>query len=59
MTDTKNTMDNINPNVYKRSADRPITAEELDENIVDPIDQREVFGKLTSFSYKVVKRPQV
>lgn len=43
MADT-NTMENINPSVYKRSANRPITTEELDESVVDPIDQREVFG---------------
>lgn len=39
-------LENINPNVYKKTSDRPITAEELDENHVDAIDSREIFGKL-------------
>lgn len=38
-------LENINPSVYKRTIDRPITEYELDENHVDPIDSREVFGK--------------
>lgn len=47
MTNTKD-MENVNPSVYKRSATRPITEAELDDDVVDPIDQREVFGE--SFS---------
>lgn len=39
-------LENINPSVYKRSNERPITEDDLDENQVDPIDSREVFGKL-------------
>uniref|UniRef100_A0A336LYI0 CSON008118 protein n=1 Tax=Culicoides sonorensis TaxID=179676 RepID=A0A336LYI0_CULSO len=36
-------IENVNPSIYQKSAKRPVTAEELDENVVDPIDQREVF----------------
>lgn len=38
-------LENINPSVYKKSSERPITQEELDENHVDPIDTREIFGE--------------
>lgn len=38
-------LENINPSVYKKSSDRPITEKELDEVHVDPIDAREVFGE--------------
>lgn len=38
-------LENINPSVYKKSSERPITEAELDENYVDPIDSREVFGE--------------
>ncbi|XP_063701400.1 MIP18 family protein galla-2 [Culicoides brevitarsis] len=37
------TMENLNPSIFRRTNERPITEEELDESIVDPIDQREVF----------------
>lgn len=38
-------LENINPNVYKKSDARAITKKELDENLLDPIDSREIFGK--------------
>jgi hypothetical protein len=38
-------LENINPNVYKKSDARTITNKELDENLLDPIDSREIFGK--------------
>ena len=38
-------LENINPNVFKKTGDREITAKELDENVIDLIDAREVFGK--------------
>lgn len=43
-------LENINPSVYKRSVDRPLTKDELDEKHVDPIDSREVFGKKNDFA---------
>lgn len=38
-------MENINPNIYKKTDDRSVTKDELDEDVVDPIDEREIFGK--------------
>lgn len=39
-------LENINPSVYKKSNEREITQQELDENYIDLIDSREVFGNL-------------
>lgn len=44
-SDKKMELENINPNVFKKSDERQILSSELDENIVDLIDSREVFGK--------------
>lgn len=38
-------LENVNPNVYKKIADRIITPEEEDESVIDEFDEREVFGK--------------
>jgi hypothetical protein len=38
-------LENVNPNVYKKTAERSITEKEMDEEAVDPIDEREVFGE--------------
>lgn len=38
-------LENLNPNIYTKSAARPVTESELNESNVDPIDAREVFGK--------------
>lgn len=38
-------LENINPNVYKKSDERKTTSNELDESVADPIDEREVFGR--------------
>lgn len=38
-------LENINPNVYKKTEERTVLKSELIENEVDPIDEREVFGK--------------
>lgn len=38
-------LENENPLVFQRSKERMILPEEEDENIVDKIDDREVFGK--------------
>lgn len=40
-------LENLNPNVYKKSAERTVTTSEIDDNVVDPFDEREVFGKQT------------
>lgn len=38
-------LENSNPNVYKKTAERKISKADLDEEIADPIDVREVFGE--------------
>lgn len=38
-------LENINPNIFKKSDERPVTQSELDENEIDEIDSREIFGK--------------
>ena len=39
------TLENANPLVFQRSKERTILPEEEDDNIVDKIDGREVFGE--------------
>lgn len=38
-------LENINPNVYKKTEERKVSKSELNENEADPIDEREVFGE--------------
>lgn len=38
-------LDNENPNVYNKTEDREVTAEEEDDDITDDFDSREIFGK--------------
>lgn len=38
-------IENINPNVYKKCEDRKRLAADLDDNVSDPFDEREVFGR--------------
>lgn len=38
-------LENINPNVYQKISERPLTAEEEDDDIVDEFDSREIFGR--------------
>lgn len=38
-------IENINPNVYKKCEDRKRIAADLDDNVSDPFDEREVFGR--------------
>lgn len=38
-------LENINPNVYKKTDERKVSRDELNEIVADPIDEREVFGK--------------
>lgn len=37
-------LENINPKLYKKIDEREITAEELDEDVTDEFDAREIFG---------------
>lgn len=45
-------LENLNPNVYKKIDDRKSVAADLDDNIGDPFDEREVFGmhRLSTFN---------
>lgn len=40
-------VENLNPNVYKKCEDRKISASDEDDNVVDPFDEREIFGEQT------------
>lgn len=37
-------LENINPSVYKKTDERAAAKTDYNENVVDPIDEREVFG---------------
>lgn len=37
-------LENVNPVIKSKLQDRPITQEETDDDVYDPIDGREVFG---------------
>lgn len=39
------TIENENPNVYKKCAQRELTSADEDDNVVDPFDDREIFGE--------------
>ncbi|KAG5677248.1 hypothetical protein PVAND_007020 [Polypedilum vanderplanki] len=43
-------LENINPNVFKKSDERIITEKEWDESCIDPIDAREVFDLIRSIN---------
>lgn len=40
-------MDNLNPKLHKKSDARVVTLSDFDESVVDEIDAREVFGKIS------------
>jgi len=40
------TLENANPAIFKRTADRDVTASELNDDVRDEIDSREVFDIL-------------
>jgi hypothetical protein len=46
-------LENINPSIYKKTDEREVTKSELDENVVDPIDEREIFGGLRGVKGRV------
>lgn len=37
-------LENLNPNVYKKSDDRKSGADDWDDKVDDPFDAREIFG---------------
>lgn len=39
-------LENANPLIFQRSGDRLLTATDEDEDVVDPIDDREIFDIL-------------
>ena len=39
-------LENVNPTIYQRSTEREITADEENDDVIDEIDDREVFGIL-------------
>jgi len=43
-------LENTNPNIYKKTDERPVTENEMNESTADPIDSREVFGNFLAFS---------
>jgi len=43
-------LENLNPNVYKKSAERQVTTSEEDDNVVDPFDEREVFDLIRAIN---------
>ncbi|CAG9790658.1 unnamed protein product [Diatraea saccharalis] len=42
--------DNINPHIYEKGTEREITASDLDENVVDEIDEREIFDLIRNIN---------
>lgn len=38
-------VENSNPNIYKKCDERSKTAFDEDDSVVDPFDDREIFGK--------------
>lgn len=41
-------LENANPLIFQRSGERLLTATDEDEDVADPIDDREIFGILQS-----------
>ncbi|CAH2083727.1 unnamed protein product [Euphydryas editha] len=44
------TADNVNPHVYEKGSEREITATERDEDVLDEIDEREVFDLIRNIN---------
>lgn len=42
-------LENVNPVIFQRSGERLLTASEEDEDVHDPIDDREIFDILFLF----------
>ncbi|KAH1003923.1 MIP18 family protein galla-2 [Dendroctonus ponderosae] len=43
-------LENQNPTLYVKTADRSVTEEEYDDSIVDPFDQREIFDLIRNIN---------
>ncbi|KAJ6641723.1 MIP18 family protein galla-2 [Pseudolycoriella hygida] len=43
-------LENLNPNVYKKSAERSVTSTETDDSVVDPFDEREIFDLIRAIN---------
>lgn len=43
---TSKGIENVNPQRFTKKTKREITSEEEDESVEDPIDEREIFGKV-------------
>lgn len=39
-------IENVNPQRFSKQNKREITSDENDENVEDPIDEREIFGEI-------------
>ncbi|KAL4630284.1 mitotic spindle-associated MMXD complex subunit MIP18 [Arapaima gigas] len=50
-------LENANPLIFERSGERVVTAEEEDESLADPIDDREIFDILTAASINDPEHP--
>lgn len=37
-------LENVNPQIFKKSDARSTNDRDYDENVVDPFDEREIFG---------------
>lgn len=44
-------LENLNPNVYKKSDDRKSGAGDWDDKVEDPFDAREIFGMSKSTDF--------
>ncbi|XP_046976103.1 MIP18 family protein galla-2 [Vanessa cardui] len=44
------TADNVNPNVYEKGSEREVTSAELDEDVLDDIDEREIFDLIRNIN---------
>jgi len=43
-------LENINPNVYRKANERETTLNEMNEDVTDPIDEREVFDLIRNIN---------
>lgn len=42
--------DNINPHVYEKGSEREITSTDIDEEVVDEFDEREIFDLIRNIN---------
>lgn len=47
-------IENVNPQRFSKQTKREITPEEEDESVVDPIDEREIFGNYDNNERSVI-----